>query len=254
AGRMFTPGLREVIAGKAAQQQFQGVELGRTLKFRGSEWTVVGTFSTDGDAHETELWTDLDTARGAFGRPGASSVLARLTAPAALGGLQKAMAADPRFQLDAQSEKAYYAAQSEGVTQNIGIVTSVVTTIMALGALFGALNTMYSAVSTRQVEIATLRAIGFSSLPVVVSVLSEAVLLAVAGGLLGAAVAWLAFNGMTVTTLAGGSFTQVAFSFLVTPGLIGLGLGWAVSIGFIGGLLPAIRAARLPVVDALRAA
>lgn len=252
AGRMFTPGLQEVIAGKGAETQFAGIDVGQTLKFRGSQWTVVGMFASGGDAHESELWTDANTARGAFGRAGASSVLVQLESPQALETLKVALKADPRLQLDAQTEHSYFAAQSEGFTSNIGILTSVVAGIMAFGALFGALNTMYSAVSTRQVEIATLRAIGFSGLPVAVSVLAEALALAVSGGLLGALLAWVLFNGMTVSTL-GSNFTQVAFSFAVSPQLIARGLAWAVIIGLLGGLLPALRAARLPIVDALRA-
>jgi putative ABC transport system permease protein len=251
-GRMFQPGLREVIAGRGAQRQFNGIGVGRSLKFRGSEWTVVGIFESGGDAHESELWTDLDTARGAFGRPGASSVLVQLATPQAFDSLAAATKADPRLQIDAQIERDYYAAQSQQFTSNIGTFTTWLAAIMAFGALFGALNTMYSAVSTRQVEIATLRAIGFSGLPVVVSVLAEAVLLAMTGGLIGAAIAWIAFNGMSVSTL-GANFAQVAFSFSVSPQLVMRGLAWAVAIGFLGGLLPALRAARLPIVDALRA-
>jgi putative ABC transport system permease protein len=251
-GRMFQPALREVIAGRGAQRQFNGIGVGRSLKFRGSEWTVVGIFESGGDAHESELWTDLNTARGAFGRPGASSVLVQLATPQAFSGLAAATKADPRLQIDAQTERDYYAAQSQQFTSNIGTFTTWLAAIMAFGALFGALNTMYSAVSTRQVEIATLRAIGFSGLPVVVSVLAEAVLLAMTGGLIGAAIAWIAFNGMSVSTL-GANFAQVAFSFSVSPQLVMRGLAWAVAIGFLGGLLPALRAARLPIVDALRA-
>ena len=152
-----------------------------------------------------------------------------------------------------QTERDYFSGQSKNFTDNIGRLTGIVATIMAIGALFGALNTMYSAVSTRQTEIATLRAIGFGGAPVVVSVLAEAVLLALAGGVLGAVISYVLFNGMTVSTL-GQNFTQVAFSFAVTPELLVRGLVWAVAIGLLGGLLPAIQAARMPVIDALRAA
>lgn len=251
-GRWFQPGLHEVIAGRNAQNQFKGIEVGRKLQFRGSEWTVVGIFTANGDAHESELWTDADTARSAFGRAGASSLLAQLESPAALATLQAAVKSDPRLRFDVQTERSYFSSQSKNFTDQIGFLTSVVTVIMAIGALFGALNTMYSAVSTRQTEIATLRAIGFSGLPVVVSVLVEAVILSVCGGLLGALVTWLLFNGMTVSTL-GANFTQVAFSFAVSPDLVRRGLAWAVIIGLLGGLFPAVRAARLPIVDALRA-
>ena len=254
-GRLFKPGLREVIAGRAATRQFSGISVGSKLQFRGSEWDVVGIFSTDGDAHESELWTDADTARSAFGRPGASAVLAQLDgsrAPAeALKALKASVAADPRFQIDVLGERDYYTAQSAGVTDNINIVTDVIIVIMAFGAVFGALNTMYSAVAARQIEIATLRAIGFSGLPVLVSVLAESVALALLGGLIGAGIAWLLFDGLTTATL-GQNFTQVAFSFAVTPGLVGRGLGWALGIGLIGGFFPALKAIRQPVAQALR--
>ena len=253
AGRLFQSGLQEVIAGRQATQQFEGIGVGETLHFRGSTWTVVGVFDSGGDAHESELWTDADTARSAFGRPGASSVLVQLESPEALRALKDAVTADPRFRLDVQSERAYFTAQSSNFTTQIGLLTTVVAAIMAFGALFGALNTMYSAVATRRVEIATLRAIGFPGAPVVVSVLAEAVALAVAGGLAGAAISYVLFNGMTVSTL-GQNFTQVAFSFAVTPDLVARGLAWSLVIGLFGGLFPAVRAARLPIVVALRAA
>jgi putative ABC transport system permease protein len=252
-GRLFQPGRYEVIAGRAATEQFPDVKLDRKLKFRGSEWTVVGIFESGRDAHESELWTDANTARNAFGRPGASSVLAQLDSAAALPAFKDSITTDPRFQLEVQSERAYFTSQSATLTQVINVLTTVIAGIMAVGAVFGALNTMYSAVATRQVEIATLRAIGFPGAPVVISVLTEALLLAISGGIIGAGLAYFLFNGLTVSTL-GESFTQVAFSFAVTPALIQQGMIWATLIGFVGGLAPAIRAARLPVVDALRAA
>jgi len=256
-GRLFQPGLREVIAGRAATRQFSGIGVGSKLQFRGSEWSVVGIFSTDGDAHESELWTDADTARSAFGRPGASAILAQLDAAkpaaAALKALKATVAADPRFQVDVLGERDYYSSQSQGVTDNINFVTVFITVIMAFGAVFGALNTMYSAVAARQIEIATLRAIGFSGLPVMVSVLAESVALALLGGLIGAGIAYLLFDGLTTATL-GQNFTQVAFSFAVTPDLVGRGLGWALGIGLIGGFFPALKAIRQPVAEALRGA
>lgn len=250
-GRMFEPGLREIIAGKGAREQF-GATVGKVLQFRGSEWTVVGIFESGGDAHESEIWADADTARSAFNRSGASSMLLQLASPEALEPFKQLLAADPQMQLDVYSEHEYYSSQSENFVKRIGVLAGVVTFIMAIGALFGALNTMYSAVSTRSVEIATLRAIGFGGLPVVCSVLTEAVVLSVFGGLLGAAIAYLLFNGMTVSTLGQG-FTQVAFAFTVGPELLSRGLFWAVAIGLIGGFFPAIKAARLPVIEALRA-
>lgn len=255
-GRMFQPGLREVIAGRAATRQFSGLSVGSKLEFRASEWTVVGVFDSGGDAHETELWTDADTARSAFGRPGASSVLAQLAQPDAAGlkALQATVAADPQFQVDVLGERDYYTAQSQQTTEGINVFTLAVTIIMAFGAVFGALNTMYSAVAARQIEIATLRAIGYSGLPVLVSVLAEAVSLALLGGAIGAGIAWLLFDGLTTTTLNQGSFTQVAFSFAVTPDLVLRGLAWALAVGLIGGFFPALKAIRQPVAEALRGA
>lgn len=252
-GRWFTPGLREITVGKGAANQFEGVKLGAILKFRGSEWTVVGTFASEGDAHESELWTDANTARSAFGRGNsASSILAQLSTPQAIEQIKAAIKADPRLRVDAMPELEYYASQSKQFTQQIGVLTAVVATIMAIGALFGALNSMYSAVSTRQVEIATLRAIGFGGVPVALSVVTEAMLLALTGGVLGAAIAYVLFNNMSVSTL-GSNFTQVAFNFAVTPTLMQKGLSWALLIGLLGGLPPALKAARQPVVEALRA-
>lgn len=256
-GRLFKPGLREVIAGRAATRQFSGIGVGSKLEFRGSEWSVVGIFDSSGDAHESELWTDADTARSAFGRPGASSILVQLDPakpPAeALAALKATVAADPRFQVDVLSERGYYTSQSQGATDNINIVTNVIIVIMAFGAVFGALNTMYSAVAARQIEIATLRAIGFSGLPVMISVLTESVALALVGGLIGAVIAWFLFDGLTTATL-GQNFTQVAFSFAVTPGLVVRGLSWALGIGLVGGFFPALKAIRQPVAEALRGA
>ncbi|HWY25813.1 MAG TPA: ABC transporter permease [Nevskia sp.] len=252
-GRLFKPGLREVIAGRAATKQFSGISVGSKLEFRASEWTVVGVFDSGGDAHESELWTDADTARSAFGRPGASSVLAELPSPEALKDLKATVAADPRFQVDVLGERSYFTSQSSQVTDGINIFTLVLTIIMALGAVFGALNTMYSAVAARQMEIATLRAIGFSGLPVMASVLAEAASLALIGGLIGAVGAWAVFDGLSTATLGAG-FTQVAFSFAVTPDLVVRGLSWALGIGLIGGFFPALKAIRQPVAEALRGA
>lgn len=251
-GRWFTPGLREIVVGLSASRQFEGVTVGSTQQFRGSEWTVVGLFSSNGDAHESELWTDADTARSAFGRgSSASSMLARLDTAQSIDAIKAAVKADPRLRVDAMPEIEYFASQSKQFTEQIGLLTGVVASIMAIGALFGALNSMYSAVSTRQVEIATLRAIGFGGFPVALSVLAEAMLLALAGGVMGAVIAYVLFNNLSVSTL-GSNFTQVAFNFAVTPALMQKGLGWALVIGLLGGLPPAIQAARQPVVEALR--
>lgn len=250
-GRAFVQGKREVIAGRGAVAEFEGIELGAEVAFRDSAWTVVGIFEAAGGANESELWTDLPVAQTAFRRDGAvSSMRVRLDSPDVAAALAERIDSDPRLDLVLKPEPAYYSAQSEGLSRIITGFGYLVASIMAVGAVFAALNTMYSAVSTRTVEIATLRAIGFGGAPVVVSVMIEALALAFLGGLVGAAFSYLVFNGWTVSTLAG--FTQVAFDFAVTPDLVATGVLWAVALGALGGLFPAIRAARLPITAALR--
>jgi putative ABC transport system permease protein len=249
-GRRFRPGLRELMVGQGAAGQFAGLEVGETLRFRGSTWTIVGVFAT-GDAHDSELWADAETAQSAFGRASYSSLLVQLTSVDAFDGMKARLTDDPQLSVDVLREPEYFGAQSAGLTSQIGLVTGFVTVIMAFGALFGALNTMYAAVSARTREIGTLRALGFGWAPVVASVMAEAMALSGLGGLLGAGVAWALFNGYSVSTLGAG-FTQVAFNFAVGPGLVAQGLLGALAIGFVGGLLPALRAARIPVTEALR--
>lgn len=250
-GRMFRPGLREIVVGSAARGQFANLDPGSRLRFRGTDWQVVGVFAS-GDAHDSELWADLETVQGVFRRNGVSSVLLRLANADSFDALKERLTSDPQLNVDVQREGEYFRSQSSGLTTQIGIVTSLVGIVMALGALFGAINTMYSAVSARTAEIGTLRALGFGRVAVVASVLAEALLLAFAGGLLGCGIAWLLFNGYSVSTLGGG-FSQIAFDFAVTPDLLRQGLLWALGIGFIGGLAPALHAARIPVTEALRA-
>ncbi|HET7757913.1 MAG TPA: ABC transporter permease [Steroidobacteraceae bacterium] len=251
AGRRFASGLRELIAGKAAREQFAGLEPGATLRLNGQPWTVVGAFEA-GDAHDSEVWADSDVVGATYRRgSSSSSVSVELTSPAAFDGLKAALMSDPRLKVDVATTRAYYNQQSAQLTRMIRILGTVVGAIMAVGAVFGALNTMYAAVAARAREIATLRAIGFRGVPVVVSVLIETMLLALAGGVIGAAVAWLLFDNYTASTL-GANFSQVAFAFVVSPALVWSGLKWALAIGFIGGLFPAVRAARVPVTAGLR--
>jgi putative ABC transport system permease protein len=251
-GRMFQPGLRELIVGRGVAGQFAGVGIGETLRMRGSDWTVVGVFES-GDANESELWTDVEVAQTTFNRRGYSAVRLALDGAAGLQVVKDTLAADPRVNVDVETEQEYYSGQTKQFRATIGILAGVVTAIMALGATFAALNTMYAAVGARTREIATLRALGFGGGPVVLSVMIESLVLAVAGGLAGAVIAWLLFNNLAVSTL-GANFTQVVFRFSVTPDLVLRGLVIALVIGMIGGLLPALRAARLPVTTALRAA
>ena len=251
-GRTFKPGLKELIVGRSVTQQFQGAGLGKTVRMRGSEWTVVGVF-TSGDANESELWTDAEVAQSAFNRQGFSSVRLQLADPRGLQAVKDTLTADPRVNVDVESEQSYFSGQTKNFRQTIGALAGVVTFIMALGATFAALNTMYAAVGTRSREIATLRALGFGGIPVVLSIMIESLVLALVGGILGAALAYLLFNNMAVSTL-GSNFTQVVFQFAVTPALVVDGLIIAVAIGMLGGFLPALRAARQPVTTALRAA
>jgi putative ABC transport system permease protein len=249
-GRSFTTGLRELIVGRGVAQQFKGAALGSHVRMRGSDWTVVGVFQS-GDANESELWTDINVARTTFVRTGESSIRVGLDGPDGLDKLKAALSADPRLTVDVQNEQDYFSSQTRDFRRTIGVLAGIVTLIMALGAIFAALNSMYAAVAARGKEIATLRAIGFGGLPVLVSVMIEALLLALVGGCLGAVVAYLLFNNMAVSTM-GQSFTQVVFNFKITPELVIRGLVISISIGMVGGLLPAIRAARLPVTTGLR--
>ena len=250
-GRKFRPGIREIIVGLAATKQFDGLRTGAELRFRGQAWKIVGIFSTSGDAHESELWTDAETAQSAFARSGFSSVLVSLNNLDSFDSLKSRLTSDPQLNVDVKTEYDFFSGQSSGLTGVISVLAGIVAFIMGIGAIAGALTTMYSAVSARTQEIGTLRAIGFGAMPVIASVMSEALLLALAGGLVGALIAYVAFNGYSVSTLGAG-FTQVAFQFAVTPGLVMIGLILAIAIGFVGGLLPAIRAARMPVTVALR--
>jgi putative ABC transport system permease protein len=251
AGRRFSPGLRELIVGKGAREQFRGLDLGSTLRLNGQQWTVVGAFEA-GDAHDSEMWGDAGVVGPTYRRGSSTTtVVARLTDPGAFEALKANIASDPRLQVDVKTTREYYRAQSEQLTRLLKILGTVVGTIMAVGATFGALNTMYAAVAARAREIATLRAIGFRGAPVVISVLLETMLLALAGGVIGAAVAWVLFDNYTASTL-GRNFSQVVFNFKVSPDLLWSGLKWALAMGFVGGLFPAVRAARIPVTAGLR--
>lgn len=252
-GRMFRPAVRELIAGAGAVKQFRGLAVGSVLRLRNADWTVTGVFTSNADVHESELLADVDTVGSSVERNGYSSAVALLAGPAEFTRFKDALTSDPQLKVDVRRETDYYAAQSQGLTKAINTVGSTVAIIMAIGAMFGALNTMYSAVAARGLEIATLRAIGFGAMPVLLSVMIESLLLSLLGGLIGASLAWLFFNGHSVSTL-GGAFAQVVFQLTVTPALIVTGIVWACIIGLLGGFFPALRAARLPVAEALRAA
>lgn len=253
AGRPFTPGTREMIAGRQASAEFQGIDLGATVDLRDGEWTVTGLFEANASAYESEMWADLPVAQSAFRRGGATqSMRIRVESPRDIPALAQRVRDDPRLDLEVIGEEEFFRGQSDAMSGLIRGFGYTVALIMAVGAVFAALNAMYTAVSARTVEIATLRALGFGGGPVVVSVIVEALALGVLGGLLGGAVAYFGFNGFTVSTLNQGSFSQVAFDFAVTPDLLFSGLAWAVTLGLFGGLFPAVRAARLPITTALR--
>ena len=251
-GRKFNPGLRELIVGRGAQRQFRDMAVGKQLKLANQQWTIVGIFESK-DSHDSELWTDAEVLGPAYQRQAYQSMTVKLEGKTGYKQLKAALAADPRLKLDIETTRDYYGKQSEGLTKLIKILGTVIGAIMGIGAVFGALNSMYAAVAGRAREIATLRALGFRGLPVVTAVMLETLLLALLGGLAGAAIAWLLFNGYTVSTL-GNNFSQVVFQFKVTPELAWSGLKWALGIGLMGGLFPALRAARLPVTEALRSA
>ncbi len=252
-GRSFEPGLNEVIAGVGAQAEFAGLEVGAQIAVGSETWPVVGIFEAGGGISESELWVDAPVLQQAYRRGNwYQTVFARLEAPDRFQEFADAMTTDPRLNVKVERTSDFYAGQSSMLYGLITGLGSIIAAIMGLGAIFGALNTMYTAVSARTVEIATLRALGFNSGPVIVSVLSESLLLALIGGAIGATLAWLAFDGIHAATINFASFSQVTFAFEVTTGLLVLGIVFALVIGLIGGLFPAIRAARLPIANALR--
>jgi len=253
-GKNFFPGKGEIIVGKGAANEYEGLELGNKIKIRDSEWTVVGIFSTGGDVHESEIWADLAVTQGAFRRGASASIaIVQMEENASITDLGATLELDPRLDLKVQGEVDFYEEQSSGASSLIQVFGYTVAVIMAIGAVFAALNTMYSAVSTRLVEIGTLRAVGFHGSSVLFALMIESMFLALLGGLLGAGLSYLIFNGYTVSTLASVSFTQTAFDFAVTGEIIGQGLILALIVGFLGGVLPARRAATQDITEALRA-
>jgi putative ABC transport system permease protein len=252
-GRMFTPGTSEIVVGRAASGQFSNLSVGSTVKSGKMSWQVVGIFEARGSVAESELWCDAKVLQGVYQRGNSyQSVILRLESIDSLQRLKDALTTDPRLNVTVVREPDYYAQQSQVLQSVIRYLGFGIAFLMGLGAVFGAVNTMYSAVAARTREIATLRALGFGSSPVVFSVLIEAVILSLIGGAVGGLVAWAGFDGYQTATMNLQSFSQVAFAFKVTPRLLGWGLLAATIMGLLGGLLPAIRAARLPVVSALR--
>jgi putative ABC transport system permease protein len=252
-GRMFEPGLNEVVVGVGAREQFAGLELGSSILVSQEMWPVVGVFEAGGGLAESEIWVDAPVLQSSYRRGNSyQAVYVKLNTADSFDEFKDALTSDPRLNVKPMREADYYTSQSTTVTNLITGLGTLIAFIMGLGAIFGALNTMYTAVSSRTLEIATLRALGFRSGPVVISVLSESLLLAFAGGLIGAGLAWLAFDGFRTATLNWASFSAITFSFDVNAALLIQGIVFAMLIGLIGGLLPAVRAARQPVAMALR--
>ena len=252
-GRPFEWGRNEVIVGSGAVREFEGLELGGRIPVGKEEWIVVGIFEANGGISESEIWTDASVLQPAFRRGNSfQAVYAKLETPEVFQGFKDRLTTDPRLNVKVVRQDDYYAEQSTAITGLITGLGTLIAGLMGIGAVFGALNTMYSAVSSRTREIATLRALGFGSGPVVISVMVEALVLAIVGGAIGAGLAYVAFDGFRAATMNWQSFSQVAFAFDVTPALLVQGIFYAAMIGLAGGLFPAIRAARMPVATALR--
>ena len=252
-GRMFTFGTNEAIVGRAASRQFSGVDLGSEFTSGQLKLKIVGTFTADGSVAETEIWCDSKLLQGVYRRGNSyQSVLARLDTPASFDTLKNWLTTNPQLNVQVRRESDYYAAQSTTMTSLIRGIGYAIATLMGIGAVFGAILTMYTAVSSRTREIATLRALGFDTTSVLVSVLGESLALAALGGAAGGILAYVAFNGYQTSTMNFQTFSQVAFAFTVTPRLLIQGLSYSLIMGLIGGLLPAVRAARLPIPSALR--
>ncbi len=252
-GRNFVPGSNEVVVGRGAADQFAGLEIGSILERGKHEWRIVGVFDAGGTVADSEIWCDRAVLAPAYRRGDTvQSVFVKLASPGAYEAFKDSLTTNPRLNVKVVRESDYYAEKSRVLTQIVRYLGYPIALLMGIGAIFGALNTMYSAVASRTREIATFRALGFRGGAVVASVVAEAALLGLAGGLAGGALTWLAFDGYRTSTLNWQTFSMVAFSFRVTPGLLAQGTVYAVLIGLVGGIFPAVRAARLPVASALR--
>ena len=252
-GRMFRFGTNEVVVGRGAMVNFQGLTLGSTIVSGQNKWEVVGIFETDGSVAETEIWCDSRVLQSVYRRGNSyQTVLAQLDSSQSFDRFHDALTTNPQVNVQVRRETEYYAQQSRQLSSLIRTIGFGIAALMGIGAVFGAILTMYTAVSTRSREIATLRALGFNTTSVLVSVISESLALAAIGGAIGGVLAFGAFNGYQTSTMNFSTFSQVAFAFQVTPQLLGMGLTYALAMGLIGGLFPALRAARLPIPSALR--
>lgn len=251
-GRMFQPGTNELVVGRAVSKQFEGFELGRKIKLGTQIWNVVGEFEAGGSVFESEVWADVAVLQGLYQRGSTvQTVRARLKDPSSLTEVQRFSDADPRLKLDVRAESVYYAEQSKQLGDVILYLGWPLAIAMSFGAIAGALNTMFASVDARTKEIATLRAIGFGGTPAFIATMIESLILAAIGGVLGAIATYLLFNGLTAATL-GGSFTQVVFALKFSWSLVLQGLILALIIGLVGGVFPAWRAARVPLLAAFK--
>jgi putative ABC transport system permease protein len=252
-GRMLQFGTNEVVVGRAASRQFVGLNTGDVIRSGQFNWNVVGIFDTGGTVAETEIWCDVRVLQGAYRRGNSyQSLLVKLESPAAFDSFKDWLTKNPQLDVQVKRESDYYEEQSQTLTRLVQTIGYGVAFLMGLGAVIGAVLTMYSAVVTRTREIATLRALGFGAIPVLFSIIGESLFLALIGGVTGGALAYIGFNGYQASTMNWQTFSQVAFGFAVTPNLLAQGLIYALVMGFLGGLIPAIRAARLPISKALR--
>ncbi|MEO1038084.1 MAG: ABC transporter permease [Pseudomonadota bacterium] len=248
-GRMFAEGSNELVVGEGVIREFSGFDYGSTIRLGANEWTVVGVFSTGGTVFDSEIWADIGVIQNLYQRGGSfQSMRAQLTSPEAIEALRAFVEAEPRLDLEVSTEKDYFADTAGGTSDLIMFLGWPLAIAMAIGALFGAWNAMYASVDSRITEIATLRTLGFSGFPAFVGTMVEALLLALIGGIVGALATYLVFNGWSASTLAGASFTQIVFSFAVTPTAVMSGIILALAVGFFGGFIPAIRAARVPLL------
>jgi putative ABC transport system permease protein len=252
-GRMLEYGTNEVVVGRGANVNFQGLTVGNEIRSGENTWLVVGVFEANGSVYETEVWSDARVLQGAYRRGNSfQTVLAQLDTSDSFNTFRDWLLTNPQVNVQVRRETEYYAAQSQALSQLIYGVGFAIAALMGVGAVFGAILTMYTAVSTRSREIATLRALGFNTTSVIVSVLAESLALAAVGGVVGGLLAYVAFNGYQTSTMNFQTFSQVAFAFRVTPELLAMGFSYALIMGMVGGLFPAIRAARLPIPSALR--
>jgi putative ABC transport system permease protein len=253
AGRPFEPGRNEVVVGRAAAAEYRGLNVGSQLTIGQNAWSIVGVFDAGGTVPDSELWCDAGLLAPLYRRGNSrQAIYVRLVSADAFTAFKDRLTTDPRVKLKVMREQEYYAGQSQMLYGVISLIGAIIGLLMGMGALFVAVITMHSAVASRTREIATLRALGFRGGPVVVSVLAESMLLALVGGVIGGAIAYVAFNGYQAATMNWQNMSTIGFAFRVTPMLLELGIGWALVLGLLGGLFPAIRAMRLPVVTALR--